>query len=314
MSWFDSGLLWKRILVGGASGSWKRSRSREYGAMILHEGRIFVLMLVFSLLIHGAFLWRTPDRETLSAGSALSLNRTPASSISGVIRCLPAEDSEKVTATRPERVPSPSVASSAQKVLSPVIKPKKEETSPQSVSARTPVKKTQHFASQEHRISRAAAPSPVPISSKSVPEKASVPISRSTISPGREQKMSLPAPASAALSSEVASGTSVVQRRETPRRTAFGAVDGPGFLQAPVPLYPRIAQRRGIEGEVLLELTLGADGRLLDVSIVKNAGHGFDEAAVDAVRRARFRPAMHNGRPEACTVLLPVHFRLRNPS
>ena len=126
--------------------------------------------------------------------------------------------------------------------------------------------------------------------------------------------MSLPASASAALSSEVASGTSVVQRGETPRRTAFGAVDGPGFLQAPVPLYPRIAQRRGIEGEVLLELTLGADGRLLDVSIVKNAGHGFDEAAVDAVRRATFRPAMHNGRPEACTVLLPIHFRLRNPS
>ena len=96
------------------------------------------------------------------------------------------------------------------------------------------------------------------------------------------------------------------------RRAVFGAVDGPGFLRAPVPQYPRAALRRRLGGEVLLELTLEADGRLLGVSVLKSAGHGFDEAALEAVRRARFRPAIRNGRPEACIVLLPVHFRPRN--
>ena len=99
-----------------------------------------------------------------------------------------------------------------------------------------------------------------------------------------------------------------------PRRTSFDAVDGPKFLQPPAPRYPRLAQRKGIEGQVLMELMIDAEGRLMSASIKKSGGNGFDEAALEAVRKAIFRPATHNGRPATCIVLLPIHFTLRNAS
>ena len=99
-----------------------------------------------------------------------------------------------------------------------------------------------------------------------------------------------------------------------PRHTSFDAVDGPKFLQPPAPRYPRLAQRKGIEGQVLMELMIDAEGRLMSASIKKSGGNGFDEAALEAVRKAIFRPATHNGRPATCIVLLPIHFTLRNAS
>ena len=99
-----------------------------------------------------------------------------------------------------------------------------------------------------------------------------------------------------------------------PRHTSFDAVDGPKFLQPPAPRYPRLAQRKGIEGQVLMELMIDAEGRLMSASIKKSGGNGFDEAALEAVRKAIFRPATHNGRPATCIVLLPIHFTLRDAS
>ena len=99
-----------------------------------------------------------------------------------------------------------------------------------------------------------------------------------------------------------------------PRHTSFDAVDGPKFLQPPAPRYPRLAQRKGIEGQVLMELMIDAEGRLMSASIKKSGGNGFDEAALEAVRKAIFRPATQNGRPATCIVLLPIHFTLRNAS
>ncbi|MBS1375321.1 MAG: energy transducer TonB [Desulfovibrionaceae bacterium] len=75
-----------------------------------------------------------------------------------------------------------------------------------------------------------------------------------------------------------------------------------------------MAQRKGIEGQVLMELMIDAEGRLMSASIKKSGGNGFDEAALEAVRKAIFRPATHNGRPATCIVLLPIHFTLRNAS
>ena len=67
-------------------------------------------------------------------------------------------------------------------------------------------------------------------------------------------------------------------------------------------------------GQIGRALQPGADGKLLRASVKKSGGNGFDEAALEAVRKAKFRPAMHNGRPTACIVLLPIHFTLRNAS
>ncbi|MCB9663373.1 MAG: TonB family protein [Alphaproteobacteria bacterium] len=60
------------------------------------------------------------------------------------------------------------------------------------------------------------------------------------------------------------------------------------YVEAP---YPPDAEAGGIEGTVVLLVTLDEEGVVEDVAIKAPAGHGFDEAALDAVRAMTFSPA-----------------------
>ena len=92
--------------------------------------------------------------------------------------------------------------------------------------------------------------------------------------------------------------------------STFGAADGPRFLRRVMPHFPRMAQFRGLEGTVVLRLTLDNSGRLVNIEVVSGAGHGFDEAAIQAARDSTFSPAQKNGMPVACKAVLPVRFQL----
>lgn len=70
--------------------------------------------------------------------------------------------------------------------------------------------------------------------------------------------------------------------------------------------YPQSAVNQGIEGEVVLLLSLDSKGGIQAVEIAKSSGHALlDEAAIDAARHIGALP----GNPHQ--TLLPVSFRLR---
>lgn len=92
--------------------------------------------------------------------------------------------------------------------------------------------------------------------------------------------------------------------------SVIGAPAGPQFIQKSSPRYPRLAQRLGLEGSVLLRLAIDASGKLTRVEVVNGAGNGFDEAAIQAVERSIFSPAVQNGRPVGCIALLKIRFQL----
>ncbi|MFH0995431.1 MAG: energy transducer TonB [Pseudomonadota bacterium] len=92
--------------------------------------------------------------------------------------------------------------------------------------------------------------------------------------------------------------------------STVGAMGGPQFIQRSVPRYPRLAQRLGVEGSVLLRLAIDASGKLSRIEVVNGAGNGFDEEAVQAVKRSTFAPAVQNGRPISCLALLKIRFHL----
>lgn len=60
------------------------------------------------------------------------------------------------------------------------------------------------------------------------------------------------------------------------------------FVQAP---YPEAAKAEGLQGTVGLLIEIDALGAVSAVEVLRPAGHGFDEAAVEAAKRFRFRPA-----------------------
>lgn len=62
-------------------------------------------------------------------------------------------------------------------------------------------------------------------------------------------------------------------------------------LSTPAPKYPAEAQRAGQSGEVQLEFTVGTDGSVSDVRVIKaTPARVFDREAIAAVRRWRFQP------------------------
>jgi len=79
------------------------------------------------------------------------------------------------------------------------------------------------------------------------------------------------------------------------------------------PPYPEQARQQGIEGTVVLKLTVGADGLARDVKVVRSAGHAaLDQAAVAHVGKTRFSPALRDGKAVPMAITFRVRFRLVN--
>lgn len=79
------------------------------------------------------------------------------------------------------------------------------------------------------------------------------------------------------------------------------------FVDAP---YPPEAAAERLEGAVVLRLSIDAEGAVTDVQVEAPAGHGFDEAAVEAARQFRFEPARRGSTPVAARILYTYEFQL----
>ena len=90
-----------------------------------------------------------------------------------------------------------------------------------------------------------------------------------------------------------------------------GGIEPPRLLHEIRPNYTEDARRRGLKGEVLLEIVVQRDGTVGDVRILQSLGNGLDQSAVEAVRQWRFAPARRLGAPVDALVEVAVEFRLR---
>lgn len=87
--------------------------------------------------------------------------------------------------------------------------------------------------------------------------------------------------------------------------------DAVAYDNVRLPRYPGDAIRLGLQGETLLRVRVGIDGRPARIEIERSSGHReFDRAALAAVRRWRFHPATEAGQPVPSWVIVPVGFRL----
>jgi protein TonB len=76
------------------------------------------------------------------------------------------------------------------------------------------------------------------------------------------------------------------------------------------PIYPVIAQITHVQGIVIVEATIGPNGRVQDANVLR--GHPLlDAAARDAVRQWEFTPTLLNGEPVSVVMTVTVEFRLR---
>ena len=95
-----------------------------------------------------------------------------------------------------------------------------------------------------------------------------------------------------------------------PYRPGSG-IDPPRLLREVKADYTEDARRRGVSGEVVLEIVVRRDGSVGDVRVLQGLGYGLDERATDAVRQWRFSPAHRLSAPVDVIVEVSVEFRLR---
>ena len=79
------------------------------------------------------------------------------------------------------------------------------------------------------------------------------------------------------------------------------------------PEYPEEARRVNLEGSLKLKVRIDEFGQVRDVEVLESTPRDvFDQAAVKALRQARFRPALRDGRPVRSQIYLRVDFKLEN--
>ena len=95
-----------------------------------------------------------------------------------------------------------------------------------------------------------------------------------------------------------------------PYRPGSG-VAPPRLLREVKATYTEEARRRGITGDVLLEVVVRRDGSVGDAHVLQTLGYGLEERAISAVRQWRFAPAIRKGVPVDVLVEVAVEFTLR---
>jgi len=95
-----------------------------------------------------------------------------------------------------------------------------------------------------------------------------------------------------------------------PVRPGANGASVPACIQCPPPQYSNAARKVKFMGTVVLEVTVTADGRAADISVLKGVPFGLNGAAIKAVSGWSFKAATYGGEPVAARVPIETTFRL----
>lgn len=168
---------------------------------------------------------------------------------------------------------------------------------------------------------------PIPPPQSTPPVRRKVPKQRPILKPAPKLPqveptapvLKLPPPATELIEPAERSDSSTLTETAPPTRVAVATRTLPSFgasyLQNPAPRYPLAARRAGEQGTVRLKVLVTRKGLPQRVEVEKTSGSSrLDAAALDAVRRWRFVAARRGATPIASWVVVPVVFRLEDPT
>lgn len=89
-----------------------------------------------------------------------------------------------------------------------------------------------------------------------------------------------------------------------------GNIKTPSKVRDVKPVYPPIAQSARVQGVVIIEATIGPDGRVKDAKVLRSIPL-LDQAALDAVKQWVYSPTLLNGVPVPVIMTVTVNFTLQ---
>lgn len=97
-------------------------------------------------------------------------------------------------------------------------------------------------------------------------------------------------------------------RAATPVRVG-GIVKGPVVISAPAPVYPSVAKQAMVQGDVVINTQIDQRGLVTAMKVVSGPAM-LRQAALDALRRWKYRPSELDGKPTTVQMLVTIKFRL----
>jgi TonB family protein len=89
-----------------------------------------------------------------------------------------------------------------------------------------------------------------------------------------------------------------------------GKVRPPTKIKDVTPVYPAAAKTAKVAGVVIIEATIGADGKVIDAKVLRSVPM-LDQAALDAVRQWEYKPSLLNGAPVPVVMTVTINFKLQ---
>ena len=90
-----------------------------------------------------------------------------------------------------------------------------------------------------------------------------------------------------------------------------GDVKAPVKIFGPQPTYTEIARKARIQGVVIVQAIIDKQGNVTNIKVLKGLPMGLEQAAVDAMKQWKFKPATLNGKPVTVYYNLTVNFKLQ---
>lgn len=164
----------------------------------------------------------------------------------------------------------------------------------------------------EHLPALGTAPLPSPVKNPAVSEPAHVsdpappkPPAPTVTGPG-------PTPTTSRRPSVSAASPPTGRSAPTIDGYEWGEIDqSPSIVRRFPPRYPYRARRRGVTGTVVVRFLITCDGTVSSAKIMKAEPEGiFEDAVLACVRKWKFRPGRHRGKPVPTWAELPFRFKL----
>jgi periplasmic protein TonB len=160
------------------------------------------------------------------------------------------------------------------------------------------------------------ATEPTPQAQKPVQTTVTQPVAPSTTTTTRSQAtqpaITTPTQPAQQPTTTTQQPTTTVSAPSTPAPMPFVAIENPPEIIRREPAkYPEIAIKAGIQGRVTVEVTIDAQGKPIQTKVVKSSSDVFNDAAVEAIMKYTFKPAMQSTGPVTAKIYIPIDFRLR---
>lgn len=113
-----------------------------------------------------------------------------------------------------------------------------------------------------------------------------------------------------ALAVAACASSQLVAIDQTPRVRVGDGVERPRLVRRVTPVYPADARADGVQGLVILETTIGTDGKVASVDVVRRVDPRLDSAAAEAVAVWEYTPTLLNGEPVEVVMTVNVTFSI----